>query len=79
MIKIDAQVYLTKFYQSCGFIQSSEEYIEDGIPHIEIILRNNLSFKAIFYTVFRFNNCGLYILPCLLTGWCYNHSNYPII
>lgn len=37
-IKIGAQVYLTKFYQSLGFVQSSIEYLEDGIPHIEMIL-----------------------------------------
>lgn len=37
-VKIGAQVYLTKFYQSFGFIQSSDEYLEDGIPHIEMIL-----------------------------------------
>ena len=37
-IKIGAQVYLTKFYQSLGFVQSSSEYLEDGIPHIEMIL-----------------------------------------
>jgi len=37
-IKIGAQVYLTKFYQSLGFVQSSGEYLEDGIPHIEMIL-----------------------------------------
>lgn len=37
-IKIGAQVYLTHFYQSLGFIQSSEEYLEDGIPHIEMTL-----------------------------------------
>jgi len=37
-IKIGAQVYLTKFYQSFGFLQSSSEYLEDGIPHIEMTL-----------------------------------------
>jgi ElaA protein len=37
-IKIGAQLYLTKFYQSLGFVQSGEEYLEDGIPHIEMIL-----------------------------------------
>ncbi len=37
-IKIGAQVYLTKFYQSLGFVQSGAEYLEDGIPHIEMIL-----------------------------------------
>lgn len=37
-IKIGAQLYLKKFYQLLGFVQSSEEYLEDGIPHIEMIL-----------------------------------------
>ena len=37
-IKIGAQVYLIKFYQSLGFIPCSDEYLEDGIPHIEMLL-----------------------------------------
>lgn len=37
-IKIGAQVYLTKFYQSLGFMQSGPQYLEDGIPHIEMVL-----------------------------------------
>lgn len=37
-IKIGAQVYLTAFYQSLGFTPCSEEYLEDGIPHLEMIL-----------------------------------------
>ena len=37
-IKIGAQVYLTAFYQSLGFIPGSNKYLEDGIPHIEMIL-----------------------------------------
>jgi ElaA protein len=37
-IKIGAQVYLTAFYQSFGFIPCSTEYLEDNIPHIEMIL-----------------------------------------
>lgn len=36
-IKIGAQQYLTKFYQSFGFVQSSDTYMEDGIPHIEMV------------------------------------------
>ena len=36
-IKLGAQLYLKKFYESFGFVQSSEVYIEDGIPHIEMI------------------------------------------
>jgi len=37
-IKIGAQVYLTKFYESLGFRPCSSPYLEDGIPHIEMIL-----------------------------------------
>lgn len=36
-IKIGAQLYLLKFYQSFGFESVGEEYLEDGIPHIEMI------------------------------------------
>jgi ElaA protein len=35
-ITISAQVYLKNFYQSHGFIQTSEMYLEDDIPHIEM-------------------------------------------
>lgn len=38
-IKIGAQLYLKNFYESLGFIQSSEEYLEDNIPHIEMLLK----------------------------------------
>lgn len=33
-IKISAQTYLKKFYESHGFYKIGEEYLEDGIPHI---------------------------------------------
>lgn len=36
-ITIGAQLYLKKFYESHGFIQTSEMYLEDNIPHIEMI------------------------------------------
>ena len=36
-ITISAQVYLKKFYESHGFIKLGEEYLEDGIPHIEML------------------------------------------
>ncbi len=36
-IKISAQKYLKKFYESHGFIKLGEEYLEDGIPHIAMI------------------------------------------
>src|SRR5437762_10254850 len=44
-IELGAQLYLKKFYESFGFIQSGEIYLEDGIQHIEMIrsvgLRNS--------------------------------------
>jgi ElaA protein len=35
-ITISAQEYLKKFYESHGFIQTSESYLEDDIPHIQM-------------------------------------------
>ena len=35
-ITISAQLYLHKFYESHGFVQTSEMYLEDDIPHIEM-------------------------------------------
>jgi ElaA protein len=37
-IKIGAQLYLKNFYESFGFIQCSDVYLEDEIQHIEMIL-----------------------------------------
>lgn len=39
-IKIGAQLYLKKFYESFGFGQVGEGYLEDGIPHIYMIKKN---------------------------------------
>ena len=36
-IKISAQQYLIKFYESHRFIIQGEGYLEDGIPHIAMI------------------------------------------
>lgn len=36
-ITIGAQLYLKKFYESHGFVQTSEMYLEDDIPHIEML------------------------------------------
>jgi ElaA protein len=36
-IKIGAQVYLKQFYASHGFKPVSKEYLEDGIPHIDML------------------------------------------
>ena len=35
-ITISAQLYLKKFYESHGFTQIGETYLEDGIPHIRM-------------------------------------------
>jgi ElaA protein len=35
-ITISAQLYLKKFYESHGFKATSEMYLEDDIPHIEM-------------------------------------------
>ena len=37
-IKIQAQTYLEKFYGSFGFLAVSQQYLEDGIPHIDMLL-----------------------------------------
>ena len=38
-IKIGAQTYLNTFYKSLGFYNEGVEYLEDGIPHIHMILQ----------------------------------------
>ena len=37
-VKISAQTYLKKFYDELGFDPIGEEYLEDGIPHIAMLL-----------------------------------------
>jgi len=39
-IKIGAQSYLLRFYEGFGFRSTGEEYLEDGIPHTKMVLRN---------------------------------------
>lgn len=36
-IEISAQSHLQRFYGSLGFTATSEEYVEDGIPHVDMI------------------------------------------
>lgn len=36
-MKLSAQTYLIKFYESHGFITTGEGYLEDGIPHIAMV------------------------------------------
>ena len=41
-IKLSAQQYLIGFYESLGFAIISEGYVEDGIPHIDMMLEFEL-------------------------------------
>lgn len=36
-VKIGAQVYLKSFYEAFGFAPVSNSYLEDGIPHIDMV------------------------------------------
>ena len=36
-IRISAQAHLVRFYAGFGFAPVGEEYLEDGIPHIEML------------------------------------------
>jgi len=40
-IRISAQSYLLRFYQSLGFQKQGSEYLEDGIPHYEMLHLGN--------------------------------------
>ena len=36
-VRISAQTYLLKYYKSFGFIETGQEYLEDNIPHFEML------------------------------------------
>jgi ElaA protein len=36
-IRIGAQRYLERFYGEFGFVRASDDYDEDGIPHVEML------------------------------------------
>lgn len=38
-ITIEAQTYARGLYERAGFVQDSEEFLEDGIPHIRMVWR----------------------------------------
>ena len=40
-ITLEAQVYARSLYEKLGFCQTSEEFLEDGIPHIRMQLELN--------------------------------------
>lgn len=39
-IKVSAQKYLQKFYEDLGFSVITEEYLEDGIPHVGMVFNS---------------------------------------
>lgn len=38
-IRISAQAHLQRFYEEFGFHKTNEEYLEDDIPHIEMLYK----------------------------------------
>ena len=40
-IKVSAQCYLKTFYNNLGFKEVGEDYLEDGIPHIAMIMNQD--------------------------------------
>ena len=36
-VRISAQTYLLKYYKSFGFVETGKEYLEDNIPHLEML------------------------------------------
>ena len=39
-VGLSAQTYATEFYESLGFETVSEEYLEDGIEHVDMLLNS---------------------------------------
>ena len=39
VISVEAQIYARSLYEKVGFRQASEEFLEDGIPHIRMLLK----------------------------------------
>lgn len=42
---IEAQTYARKLYEGLGFVQTSEEFLEDGIPHIGMLWQKSEVFR----------------------------------
>jgi len=40
--RISAQVYLLNFYRSFGFSEIGEHYLEDGIPHVDMVRKHQM-------------------------------------
>ena len=39
-VEVSAQTYLIHFYKSLGFESKGESYLEDGIPHVKMVLKS---------------------------------------
>ncbi len=39
-VRISAQKYLLKFYSNLKFVKVSDVYLEDDIPHIEMLYKS---------------------------------------
>lgn len=46
-IYIEAQVYAIPFYERIGFKVTSEEFLEDGIPHVQMMLEVQCNTKPL--------------------------------
>lgn len=40
---LQAQIYVESFYSSFGFARTSEEYVEDKIPHVDMLRKATVS------------------------------------
>lgn len=40
-LRISAQQYAQGFYEKCGFVRVSEPYLEDDIPHVQMLRSDN--------------------------------------
>ncbi len=40
---VSAQEYLEKFYEKLGFVKISDMYLDDGIPHIDMVKKYEMS------------------------------------
>ena len=42
-LRISAQQYAQGFYEKCGFVRVSEPYLEDDIPHVQMVRNEGIS------------------------------------
>ncbi len=39
VIRIESQTYACALYEKLGFVREGEEFLEDGIPHVQMVLK----------------------------------------